>query len=100
MLLIRTIAQLDVGEVPPAQATEMGHLGYLQWLGALRGNASYVQEATHAYETARPFAGCSPAVAVFCDLLLQSINTPLVPLSLQVPRPARRGGARARRGAK
>ncbi len=45
MLLKRTIAQLDVGYVPQDVAEEMGHLGYLQWLGAVQGDASYLQEA-------------------------------------------------------
>ncbi|MEL7166502.1 MAG: hypothetical protein AAGL96_13620 [Pseudomonadota bacterium] len=99
MLLTRTIAQLDIGHVDPAKAKVLGHLGYLQWLGALRGNASYAREASLAHETARPFIQASPAVAVFCDLLQRSLDRPLEPLDLQVPRPTRRGGARARRGA-
>ncbi len=97
MLLERTIAQLDIGDVPPDVAEEMGHLGYMQWLGALKGDAGYVQEAMRAYELARPFMRTSPAVDVFCRLLVESSATPLTPLDLKLPTPTRRGGARARR---
>ncbi len=99
MLLERTISQLDVGYVPDNVARRMGHLGYTQWLGALPGGASYPLEAHRAYELAHPFAQTSPAVAVFCELLLQSTETPFRALDLTLPRPARRGGAKARRSA-
>ena len=99
MLLEYTIAQLDIGDVPPDQAEKMGHLGYLQWLGALRGDANYVQEAMRAHELARPFIDTSPAIAVFCHLLVTSAATPPTPLALKLPPPTRRGGARARRAA-
>jgi hypothetical protein len=97
MLLERTISQLDIGYVPPEQAHQMGQLGYMQWLGALPGNAGYPQEAARAYAAARPFLACSPAIAVFCQLLLASVAAPCAPLPLRLPEPCRRGGARARR---
>lgn len=97
MLLERTISQLDIGFVTPDQAMEMGHMGYLQWLGALPGDAGYAREALRAYAMARPFAETSPAVAVFCDLLLETAETPLCAPELTLPGRARRGGARARR---
>ncbi|NRB35080.1 MAG: hypothetical protein HRU31_10090 [Rhodobacteraceae bacterium] len=97
MLLERTIAQLDVGQVSPSQAEKMGHLGYLQWLGALPGEAGYLQEAMRAYDMAQPFIRTSPAVAVFCQLLMASTAMPLVPLELKLPARTRRGGAKARR---
>ncbi len=100
MLLDRTIAQLDVGHVDPEQAESMGHLGYMQWLGALKGDASYKAEAMTAYVRARPLVRKSPAIAIFCDLLLASCAKPLRPLELNLPVPARRGGAKARRSAK
>ena len=99
MLLERTIAQLDIGDVTSEQAEEMGHLGYLQWLGALRGDAGYEREALRAYEMAHPFCASSPAVAVFCQLLVDSVAVPLRPLALRLPARARRGGAAARRAA-
>jgi hypothetical protein len=48
---------------------------------------------------AAPFRRGSPAVAVFCDLLAASVRMPPAALSVTLPPPARRGGARARRGA-
>ncbi|MEM9250385.1 MAG: hypothetical protein AAGB05_17030 [Pseudomonadota bacterium] len=97
MLLEQTLSQLDVGTVPQDRAEEMGHLGFMQWLGALPGQASYPDEAMHAYDMARPFRRHSPAVAVFCDLLIASTISPCTPLSLRLPRRHRRGGALARR---
>lgn len=97
MLLERTISQLDIGYVPDHVAVEMGHLGYAQWLGALDGSAGYLGEAMRAYDLAQPFIRTSPAIAVFCHLLLESTASPLIPLELRLPAPARRGGAKARR---
>lgn len=99
MLLERTIAQLDIGAVPQEQAEDLGHLGYLQWLGALRGSASYQTEAARAHAMAQPFAHSSPAIAVFCGLIRASLAAPLQPLDLRVPKLSRKGGARARRRA-
>lgn len=97
MLLEQTIFQLDIGYVPPEKAEEMGQLGYMQWLGALRGGASYQREAIRAYEMAQPFIRTSPAVAAFCRLLVASVASPIEPLSLRLPLRNRRGGAQARR---
>ena len=98
MLLERTISQLDIGPLPRVRAEELGRLGYLQWLGGLRPDASYLAEALRAHRKALPFATTSPAVAVFCDLLEASARMPPVALDLPLPVGARRGGARARRG--
>ncbi|MEL7012814.1 MAG: hypothetical protein AAFO72_05995, partial [Pseudomonadota bacterium] len=73
MILELTISQLDSGALPPEQAAEKGQLGYMQWLGGLPSDADYHREARRAYALARPFEGSSPAVAVFCDLLLSSL---------------------------
>ncbi|MEM7597023.1 MAG: hypothetical protein AAF382_04940 [Pseudomonadota bacterium] len=97
MLLRKTLSQLDVGHMPPKRAQAMGQLGYMQWLGALPAMSHYIDEAAHAYAVAKPFAATSPAVAVFCDLLLASLKTPLHPLPLKLPARKRRGGAQARR---
>ncbi|MEM6481587.1 MAG: hypothetical protein AAF922_05310 [Pseudomonadota bacterium] len=97
MILELTIFQLDSGALSPKQACEKGQLGYMQWLGALPGHADYVAEARRAYELAQPFEHNSPAVAVFCDLLLTSLKMPPRPLQLSLPQRARRGGAQARR---
>ncbi len=97
MLLQRTISQLNVGPLPPDEAAELGQLGYLQWLASLPGDAGYLHEATHAYTKAQPFVRSSPAVAVFCDLLVASMRLPIEPLPLKMPPRERRGGARTRR---
>lgn len=97
MLLERTISQLDIGYLPPEQAEELGHMGYLQWLGALPGNVGYAREARRARQVARPFINTSPAVAVFCDLVAASAELPPRPVDLKLPKRTRRGGARARR---
>ncbi|MEM9707681.1 MAG: hypothetical protein AAF871_02735 [Pseudomonadota bacterium] len=97
MLLELTITQLDIGKVSSQRARELGHLGYMQWLGALPAAANYNREARRAYEMAAPFAGASPAVGVLCDLLVASLQSPLEPLPLELPNRARRGGANARR---
>ncbi|MGX9354678.1 hypothetical protein ACS3SW_05810 [Roseobacteraceae bacterium S113] len=97
MLLERTIFQLDIGHMPPEQARARAHLGYMQWLGALPGEASFVAEARHAYATALPHAPGSPAIAQFCALLAAALAAPLEPLVLELPAQGRRGGAQARR---
>ena len=97
MLLDRTISQLDVGPLPPDRAAELARLGYMQWLGALPGDGDYRREAMQAYTRAAPRARRSPAVAVFCDLLVASTRMPPRPLPLAMPPRRRRGGARARR---
>jgi len=97
MLLNRTIYQLDVGPVPPERAKELAHLGYAQWLGALPSGAKYCDEVRRALIAAAPFCGGSPAVSVFCELLMASLSVRALDLDLPVRQ--RRGGARARRGA-
>lgn len=97
MLLQFTISQLDIGPVPPARAAEMGQLGYMQWLGALPAGTDYRHEALRAHSAAAPAEARSPAIAVFCELLLRSLREPLVPLPLAMPPRRRRGGALARR---
>ncbi|MEO1292199.1 MAG: hypothetical protein AAFV62_05120 [Pseudomonadota bacterium] len=97
MLLEHTLRQLDIGHVPPEQAAEMGALGYLQWLAGLPGHTPYKSEAMRAYALAHPLARTSPAVSVFCGLLVSSTETPLKPICLVAAGPRRRGGAPARR---
>lgn len=99
MLLERTLSQLDIGAVPHDRAAELGQLGYMQWLGALPPRVSYPREVERAFNLAMPFARTSPAVRVFCDLLIASTRMPLEPLRLTLPDRHRRGGAKARRAA-
>lgn len=97
MLLERTIVQLDTGPVPPDEARQMGHLGYLQWLAGLARDSDYRWNARRAHDMAAPFMRTSPAVAEFCAVLLRSLEAPLEPLALSLPPRKRRGGADARR---
>ncbi len=97
MLLERTIRQLDIGAVPHPRAQALGRMGYLQWLGGLPGDANYHREAMRACAAALPFKGRSPAVAVFCDLLIASTGQAPAILDLPFPVPRRLGGAQARR---
>ncbi|MEM7172343.1 MAG: hypothetical protein AAF530_19405 [Pseudomonadota bacterium] len=100
MLLEQTISQLDIGAMPLDEAQQMGQLGYMQWIAGLPGNADYQRAALGAYMTATPFIVCSPAVAVFCELLMTSVREPLKPLPLSMPPRRRRGGSGARRSAR
>jgi hypothetical protein len=97
MSIEQTLNQLQVNPPSPERAREIGQLGYMQWLGALPGHSCYMTEATRAYLSAVPFRDTNPAVAEFCSLLQQSLETPLTPLDLALPKPRRRGGARERR---
>ena len=97
--LERTISQIDRGWMPPDRARETGHLGFMQWLGSLPSDAPYPAEARRALNMAAPFVSGSPAVAVFCELLMASLVRPLQALPLSLPARQRRGGAQARRAA-
>ncbi len=97
MFLERTISQLAVGPLPDAMARQIAQLGYMQWIAGVPCNADYQRAALQAYDAASPFAATSPAVAQFCDLLMQSLEEPLTPLPLALPPRKRRGGADARR---
>ena len=97
MSIAQTLNQLQVKSASPERAKEMGQLGYMQWLGGLRADACYRTEAARAYAMAHPFKSTDPAVAVFCQLLQDSLNAPLQPLDLALPKPRRRGGAKERR---
>lgn len=97
MLLNHTILQLRTTGLSPKRARELGHLGYLQWLGGLPGSASYPAEAMRAYTAAEPYLRDAPALAVFCELLLESTRAPAQPLDLILPPKQRRGGAKGRR---
>jgi len=97
MLLERTLNQLKYAPTAGARAQELGQLGYLQWLSGLRAGADYRAEASRAYLSAAPLAETEPAIAAFCELVRQSLETPLAPLDLGQAVPRRRGGARHRR---
>lgn len=97
MHLAKTITQLDIGDVAPERALELGQMGYLQWLGALPAMSNYREEALRAHAKATPFSEASPAINVFCELLINSLRTLYEPVTLRIPDRQRRGGSRARR---
>lgn len=97
MLTDRTIRQLQRYAGPDEGAEAIARLGYLQWLGGLRGGESYPAAAARACALARPFEGSAPAVAAFCDLLRATLAEPLRPLDIPWPATRRRGGALGRR---
>ena len=97
MTIDLTLHQLQCRTDSPERAKELGRLGYMQWLASLPADACYRSAALRAYCTARPIMDTDPAVAAFCELLLDSLKHPLAPLDLSLPRPVRRGGARERR---
>jgi hypothetical protein len=99
MTLERTLIQLMACPLESARARELGQMGYMQWLGGLPGEADYEAEAAAAYMLAVPFRDTDPAIAVFCDLLRDSLRRPLRPLALALPERRRRGGASERRAA-
>jgi hypothetical protein len=93
----KTLDQLQLNPTTPERARELGQLGYMQWLGGLPAAADYEAEACRAYLMAMDFIDTDPSIAVFCALLRRSLRRPLQPLDLALPKPARRGGAKARR---
>lgn len=97
MSIERTLTQLQVNPTTPERAREIGQLGYMQWLDGLPADACYLTEATCAYMAAAPFEATDPAIAEFRTLLKQSLDAPMQPLDLALPKPRRRGGARERR---
>lgn len=97
MLIDKTLKQLRMSSTSPQRAQELGRMGYRQWLGGLPGRADYETEALIAYLLAKDLIETNPAIAVFCDLICDSLQRPLQPLNLTLPKPRRRGGARERR---
>ncbi len=79
------------------RARELGRLGFMQWLAGLPGDSNFQTEALRAYTIAQPFIRTDPPVAVFCELLVEATRMPPRPMDLTLPRPGRRGGAKARR---
>ena len=97
MVLDRILDRLRLRSAEPRRPHELGQLGYIEWLASLPGDSDFNQQAMIAYERARPFRRSTPAIAVFCDLLVAATRMPIAPLDLSLPHACRRGGARARR---
>ncbi|MEM6663234.1 MAG: hypothetical protein AAF666_13765 [Pseudomonadota bacterium] len=99
MLLERTLSQLNIIDTTPERALVLGHLGYVQWLGALPAMSDYRQQAEYALAKAKSLRSAAPAIGVFCDLLIASMRSPVAPIPLELPERQRRGGSKARRAA-
>ena len=97
MVLDQVLFKLQARTPTRQRALELGRLGYIEWLGSLPADADYSHAAMAAYTRAAELRRMAPAVAVFCDLLVQSTRMPIQPLDLEPPAAVRRGGARARR---
>lgn len=92
-----TLSQLQATKATPERARYLGELGYLQWLATLPSDADYECEAVRAWLCAQDESPDHPAVAVFCELIRDTLRYPAHPLSLGYMTPKRRGGARNRR---
>lgn len=97
MVLDRILERLQLQQSEHCRIIEFGQLGFMEWLGSLPADSDYNQQAMTAYQQAQPLRQKAPAIAVFCDLLIQSTRMPLQPLDICLPSPNRRGGARGRR---
>jgi hypothetical protein len=97
MVLNHVLNRLQSHPADQLRAVELGQLGFMEWLGSLPGDSDFDRQARAAYARALPFQRVSPAIAVFCALLLAARRMPPEPLNLCLPRPHRRGGSKARR---
>ncbi|MCV2893205.1 hypothetical protein [Lentibacter sp. XHP0401] len=79
------------------RVAELARMGFMQWLGSLKGCASFPLQAEYALKAAEKFRQTDPAVAVFCALIEESLLMPPRPMSLALPQKRRRGGAKSRR---
>ncbi len=91
------IDKLIVAPDDPARARAFGRMAFMEWLGALPGDVSFPLAAMEAYDRTRAVARISYAAEVFRALLVEAVHMPPRPLSLTLPSPHRRGGARTRR---
>ncbi|MEO1677430.1 MAG: hypothetical protein AAFU80_04640 [Pseudomonadota bacterium] len=91
------LSKLLMAPGDPGLAEAWARMAYVEWLAGLPGRVSYADAALEAFEAARSTADISPATAAFRRLLARSAQLPPAPLDLGLPKPARRGGARARR---
>ncbi len=97
MHLHRILHQLHCSHPDKGRATELGQLGFIEWLSLLPGDSDFHRCAMVAHAQAAPLRRASVSVAVFCDLLTEATRMPPTPLRLNLPKPHRRGGAKARR---
>lgn len=97
MVFERVLCGLQAQTGSTKRAQELANMAMMQWLGTLPGNMAYPEAVARAQEAARPFRHRYAPVAIFCQLLTESLKGPMHPLGLRLPQKGRRGGARARR---
>ncbi|MCQ0971935.1 hypothetical protein MLD63_16045 [Paracoccus sp. TK19116] len=76
------IARIGQGSMPPDRARELGEFAYLHWLARLPGDESYSAQAQQALRSAAPAVPASPALGIFCEMLMASLARPIQPLRL------------------
>lgn len=79
------------------RARELAQFAYLEWLVSLPGDGDFLRAARDAHERASAVSLRTPAIAAFCDLLVEARQTPFRALDLIISPPSRRGGASSRR---
>ena len=89
MVLDRILHSLNTPSLSRRRAIEQGRLAFLEWLWSLPEGTNFATQALADYERADRSGLTSPAITVFCGLLVHA--------SRPMPMPVRRGGARARR---
>lgn len=89
--------RLRLKNAGPYGPRELAQLGYMEWLAALPCNSGFNEQAMLAYRRALPLRRAEPAIAIFCELLIDATRAPIAPLDLSLPNAHRRGGAKARR---
>lgn len=97
MMNQQILTGLKAPSLDEARAREIGQMAFMHWLSCLPGAANYQIEAARAHQTARDLRNAHPAAVHFCALIEESLQTPLQPLALALPKPRRRGGAQRRR---
>ncbi|MEM0937157.1 MAG: hypothetical protein AAGJ91_14800 [Pseudomonadota bacterium] len=96
MHLKHLIEKLRHAPNDPDRARELAQLAFMEWLGALPGDASFPVAAMTTFDGMRRAAEQSEATAEFRALLAEAVRVSPMPLALPL-RPSRRGGRRARR---
>jgi len=97
MILERTLHMLQTQTDCDERVAELARMGFMQWLGGLKGRESFPCQATAALAVAEKFRRSDPAVEAFCGLIEEALLMPPRPMSLALPQKRRRGGAKMRR---
>lgn len=97
MMLDLVLLQLQGRDGAAECDGRLGQLAYMQWLGSLPGTCDYKAAARAALAQIAWDEEPASGLAGFRALLAASLAVPVRPLALCMPRPCRRGGARARR---